>query len=103
MADDQDFPSPQEMAGWLSREVTNATRASELRIKDAADFVTAYASGQITPEQAEERLHQYSKRWGDALPGITDATGLTDADIVKQIDEIRARQRLAIGKSVNIR
>jgi hypothetical protein len=102
MNDDSDFPSPQEMTGWLQREIANSKRAAELRIKDATAFVNDYAAGKITSDEAAERSFQHSKRWGDALPGILSSEGMTDEEITKHIDEIRNRQaKLGRGGSFN--
>jgi hypothetical protein len=92
MADDLEFPSPEEMRAWLERERTDTNKAAELRIKDAAAFVDAYSSGTISAEEAEQRLHQFSKRWGDALPMAGRSENMTDEEILKAIDETRKRQ-----------
>jgi hypothetical protein len=92
MAEDSDFLSPQEMAEWLDGEIKNTMRAADLRARDAAALATAYTSGKIKPEEAEQRLYQFSKRWGDALPGVSASENLTDGEILKRIDETRLRQ-----------
>jgi len=92
MNDDSGFPSPQEMNAWLQREIKDTTKAAELRIKDAASFVTAYASGEINQGEAEQRLHEFSKRWGDALPMAGRSENMTDEEILRRIDETRATQ-----------
>ena len=92
MNDDSDFPSPQEMTGWLQREIADIKKASELRIKDAQAFVSAYSKGEISAQEAEERSHQYSRRWGDALPGTLRSEGLSDEEILRRIDETRKKQ-----------
>ena len=84
-----DFPSPSEMEGWLQREVVDVKRAAELRIKDATAFVAAYSKGCISKEEAEERSYEYSRRWGEPIFGILRAEGLTDEQILKQLDEAR--------------
>lgn len=104
MNDELEFPSAEEMAGWLQREIKDSTKASELRIKDAASFVTEYASGKITSEEAEQKMYQYSKRWGDALPGIAGSGNLSDEEIIKHIDETRLRRlKLMSSNDPNLR
>lgn len=81
--------SPQEMQGWLRDEIRDSAKAHELRAKEATEFVTAYASGKISAEEAEERLYQYDKRWGEALYGATASPGVSDEAIVRAIDKAR--------------
>jgi hypothetical protein len=92
MTDDSDFPSPKEMTAWLQREITDTMKAAELRVRDATSFVSAYAAGEITREEAAERSHQFAKRWGDVLPGVGRSEDLSDSEILKRIDETRVRQ-----------
>lgn len=81
------------MRAWLEREKKDTTKAAELRIKDATAFVDAYSSGAISADEAEQRLHQFSKRWGDALPIAGRSENMTDEQILNAIDETRNRQR----------
>jgi hypothetical protein len=81
--------SPQEMQGWLREEIRDSAKAHELRVKEATEFVTAYASGKISAEEAADRLHQYDKRWGEALYGATASPGVSDEAIVRAIDKAR--------------
>jgi hypothetical protein len=88
-----DFPSSKEMEGWLQREIADATKAVELRVKDAKRLVGAYSRGEISKEEAAELAHRYSSRWGDALPGVLRSEGLTDEEILRRIDEARTKKR----------
>ena len=86
-----DFPSPQEMEGWLQREIADIKRAAELRIKDATAFVTAYSKGEISQEEADERSYQYSRRWGEPIFGVFRSEGLSDEQVLKQLDEANSK------------
>ena len=92
MNDDLGFPSPSEMEEWLQRETADIRKAAELRTKDAEAFVNAYSKGEISAQEAEQRSYQYSKRWGDALPGVLRSEGLSDEDILRRLDETRKKQ-----------
>jgi hypothetical protein len=90
--EESDFPSPQEMEGWLQREIADVKKAAELRIKDATLFVTAYSKGEISKEQAEDRSYQYSRRWGEPIFGVSRSEGLSDEQILKELDEARGKR-----------
>jgi len=94
-SEDAQHLSPDQMKDWLLQEIRDVSKASELRITDALSFVTAYALGTLTPEQAEERLLQYDRRWGDALPGAHAFASSTDNDIVEAIDSALEERDLA--------
>jgi hypothetical protein len=80
--------SPEDMRGWLQQELRDLLKATELRIQDATDFVTAYAAGNISEEQMRERRSVYLDRWGDSpIPGVTTHEGMTNAEIIKRIDD----------------
>ena len=89
---DQDPPenpqylSPEEMQQWLRQEIADSTRALELRVRQAVDFVTAYTSGQTTPEQADQQYWLFQHRWGEALPGTHVNPKISDEDIMASID-----------------
>jgi hypothetical protein len=89
---ESEFPSSKEMEGWLRREIADATKALELRIKDATHLVAAYSRGELSADEAEERSYQYSLRWGDALPGAARSQGLSDEEILKRMDTARIRK-----------
>jgi hypothetical protein len=104
LPDFKDTLSPEEMQGWLKEEIRDLAKAHELRIKEATDFVTAYASGKISPEEATERLLRYDRRWGEALYGATASTDLSDEAILSAIDRARetalGRHTLRLGDKV---
>jgi hypothetical protein len=78
----------EDMTSWLHQETLELTKAMELRMKEATDFVSAFASGRITAQEAENRLQRYQDRWGDsAVPGVTIVEGMTDEDILKKLDQ----------------
>jgi hypothetical protein len=89
--DESDYPSAQRMQEWLAREIADIQKAAELRIKDATQFVNAYARAEITASEAESRGFRYAERWGDALPGVLRSQGLSDIEIIARIDEARDR------------
>lgn len=92
---ESDFPPPNEMQGWLEREIADSAKAHELRVKDVTSFVSAYAKGEISPQEAEKRSIAYSTRWGEALPGVFHSRGMTDDEILAKIDETRKEQEAA--------
>jgi hypothetical protein len=83
---DDDSLTPRDMRQWLQQEVLGVMKAAELRVKDATDFVTAYAVGEITPEQAMERLDRYQSRWQEPIPGVAVAEGMSDEKILRARD-----------------
>src|ERR1700744_216037 len=86
--------SPDAMCGWLQEEVRDVMKEWELRIKDATEFVTEYATGRLPPKEAEERLNQYDRRWHDALYGHR-AGFKTDEELIAAIDKRREENRRA--------
>lgn len=84
--------SVKDMQGWLREEIRDSAKAHELRVKDATELVTAYADGQLTTEEAMERLNQHDRRWGEALFGASAFPGLTDKEILDRIDAARTEQ-----------
>jgi hypothetical protein len=82
-----EYQSPKALREWLAQEVRDVARASELRLRDATDLVTAYALGKLTPEQADERWWRYQDRWGEALPGVFASETKTDEQIIETIDK----------------
>jgi hypothetical protein len=81
------YLTPEDMQHWLQQEIADSAKALELRIKEATGFVTAYASGKITPEEADEKHWRYQHRWGEALPGTHVAPGSGDDQIMASIDK----------------
>ena len=77
------------MRSWLRQELKDLSKAYELRLKEATELVTAYALGELTPEEADERNWRYHQRWGEALPGVSSTEAVTDEQILAAIDKAR--------------
>jgi hypothetical protein len=75
-----------EMKGWLNQEIRDSEKAHELRIKDAKNLVDDYEAGRITAKEVNDRLYQYDKRWGEALPGTIASPGKSDEQILAEVD-----------------
>jgi hypothetical protein len=84
-----DFLSPADLQIWLRQEIADSTKALELRLREAAQLVTDYAQGKITPEEATKRAQAFDARWGEALPGTSTSATTTDAQILSAIDDAR--------------
>ena len=97
-----EFPDPKGLQKWLHDEIAEVMKASELRIKEATGFVNAYALGEITREQAEQKCYEYSERWGEALNGVWSIRGQSDEQILDKIkatqEERRERTRTEFAK-----
>ena len=87
---EKDTLTPAEMRQWLQQELRDVTKATELRVNDAVDFVNAYSNGQLTQEQAMERFRTYSNRWGDAIRGVNTDAEMKDGDILARLDRARS-------------
>jgi len=89
MAESGDYSlTPDEMRDWLLQEVRDLTKAVDLRMRDATEFVTAYAVGKITQAEAMDRMSRYELRWGDSpIPGVTTNSKMADEEILRLIDE----------------
>jgi hypothetical protein len=90
---DKGFLTPEEFQHWLKDEIRDSAKAHELRVKDATAFVTAYAEGKLSPEEANDHLMQYDRRWGEALFGATTGQNVSDAEILLTIDSARDEQQ----------
>jgi len=84
-----DYPSPRDMHDWLVQEVRDSGKAHELRVQEAVGFVTDYALGKISAEEAVKRHSQYLERWGEGLFGATAGKDMTDEEIIKAVDAAR--------------
>jgi hypothetical protein len=81
----------EEVRQWLQREVGHVMKEAELRVKDATDFVTAYATGKISAKEAAERMSRYDGRWGEAsLIVAMPHEGMTNEEILRRLDLDRA-------------
>jgi hypothetical protein len=60
-------------------------------LREASEIAVAYAGGQITPEEANERFLSHSGRWRDVFHGglVIPPGGLTDAAIYQSLDKER--------------
>ena len=85
----REFMTPEEFQEWLKDEIRDSAKAHELRVQNATAFVTAYAEGKLTPEEAQDKLLAYDRRWGEALYGASVVPGLSDEAILQQIDAAR--------------
>jgi hypothetical protein len=83
--------TPNEMLLWLRDETNLVTKGAELRLRDATDFATKYATGKMTAEEAHQRWGAYTARWPDAIPGVEDSRGKTDNEILQEVDERHQR------------
>jgi len=86
---ESDTLTPKDMQQWLLREIRDSAKAHELRVKSATELVTAYALGEIEPEQAMERFFEHHSRWGEAIPGTHAFPKSTDEEIIAAIDKAR--------------
>jgi hypothetical protein len=84
---ESDHYTKEDLVLWLQQEIMDITKASQLRIQDATDYVTAYALGKLTPEQVAERHRQYNDRWPDAIPGVYASENMTDKELIQKIDK----------------
>jgi len=84
-----DLFTPAEMVEFLRDEILTVNRATELRLREFSEFVTAYTKGEITPEEANERFSRHSSRWRDAIHGglLVPPGGISDEEIYRSIDE----------------
>ncbi len=86
MKSEGDNLTPEEMREWLRQELADLTKAMELRVQDATDFVTGYALGKLSPEQAMKRLSTYEYRWGDSpIQGVITDPAMTNEAILRQL------------------
>ena len=84
----EDFLTPDEIRQWAEREITDATKALDLRRKEVTEIARAYSAGEITAEKADELHSRYNHRWGESLPGATVGDGLrTDEQLLADIDK----------------
>jgi len=79
--------TPGNMVEWLRQEIRDISKATELRLQDATDFVTAFATGKISEEQLSNRLSIYHDRWGEEpIPGVRTDDKMTNEDIIQRLD-----------------
>jgi hypothetical protein len=91
--------TPDEMRDWLRQEIRDLTKAFELRINDATDFVTSYALGEITATDASNRLSAYQHQWGDSpISGVTVRDSMSNSEILKKQEEALPSAVRALNK-----
>jgi hypothetical protein len=90
--------TPEEISKWAKQEIALSAKAFELRARDAKALATEYAAGDITAEQAGDRLSAYQHRWGDAMQGVYTTKGLSDEQLLATIDEAREKTRKLFAK-----
>jgi hypothetical protein len=79
--------TPQEMRSFFSDEVANVTKGAELRIRELAELMARFHTGEITAERATELAGDYKEKWGDAVPGVYSVKGKTDAELMAAVNE----------------
>ena len=68
-----------ELLEWYSDEVTDISRATQLRMQEATRIVADCTKGEISLEEAAKRLNEYDDRWRQVFPGGVDQVrGMTD-------------------------
>jgi hypothetical protein len=78
--------TPGDMVQWLQQEIRDLSRATELRIQEAAGFVTDFAMGKISEEQMMKRKLIYTSKWGDeVIPGVLTDENMTNEEITKRL------------------
>jgi hypothetical protein len=78
----------EDMLDWLDWETANVMREAQLRIQDATEFTTRFASGRMGKEELDKRYSAYASRWPDPLKGVADSRGMTDEAIYEAMARI---------------
>ena len=91
--DEPKFLSAADMRSWLGEEIRNVLKETELRLRDATAFTTAYAAGELTPKEAHKRWRRYESRWPEALGGISASSYKSDDDILAAMDKAERSDR----------
>jgi len=94
------FLNRKDMHCWLSEEIRNVLKECDLRIRDATDFAVGYANGELTAEQAHERLRLYEERWPDPLGGVFASGHSSDKTILDAIDRWNVERRSLISGEI---
>jgi hypothetical protein len=85
--------SPKEVFQWARQEIANSAKAFELRVKEATDLATRFAAGEISPQEAKQKLISFDRRWGEAMYGASVGENISDDQILAKIDEARRDAR----------
>jgi hypothetical protein len=92
--------SVRDLNSELADEMREVMKAAQIRIRKLTDLTVAYASGEISPNEAWEAYCQHKDNWGDALPGVTrDIRNLTDEEITAEVERsfVRDMEQRALG------
>jgi len=82
-----------ELLEWYGHQVTDVSKAAQLRITEATRIVDDCFNGKTTLKEAGERVSQYDHRWRDVFRGLVDhVRGMTDEEIYKAMDDSIERQ-----------
>ena len=83
--------NPAEMLSILQDEVSLISRAADIRIPTVTEIATAYARGELTPQEANRRWGEYEHLWGDAVPGMAGIQGLnTDREFLQFMERSKS-------------
>ncbi len=100
MAQDSETLTKEDMQQWLTNEIRYLMKTTEMRVRDATQFVSAYALGKLTPEAAMDRLTLYESRWGDCPSGPSDPSqGLSDEEVLRDVERTIPSSLLASLKA----
>lgn len=93
IADDSESLTQEDVTAWLQQQIDHSRKATKLRIAGAREIAVDFAGNRISREEVADRIYQYEKRWGEALPGVWTTQGKTDQQILAELDETRVRQQ----------
>jgi hypothetical protein len=94
----QEILSPKEIRQWAQQEITNSAKAFELRVKEATSLATQYAAGELSADEATQKLTAYGRRWGEAMHGVYTTDGLSNEQLLAMIDQAREKTRSLFAK-----
>jgi hypothetical protein len=77
-----DTISVEDMRGALKDEIREVMKAAELRVRALSEITTAYAAGELTPEQATDNYFRHMDKWGEAFPGVRSVIGKSDEELL---------------------
>jgi hypothetical protein len=105
---DPDHITVNEMLSMFNDEVTNVTKGAELRLRDFSTLLKEYVAGNISPEQATDRMVRHQEKWGDAVPGVYSVEGKSDEELLAAVEthagsfrtsaEIETKYQDAVGR-----
>ena len=82
-----------ELLEWYTNEVEDVTRAAQLRLRSATKVIADYRRGEISFDEAGERVSAHDLKWGHKMPGQVEdvVRGQSDEEVNKAIDAFRER------------